>query len=177
MDMLRFCTRRYADPTCVLSFQAPGFSGEEARLSEDDAMAVKTQGLHDRLGDYWLYLYAWEGEAYLLVQYHNGNQGLMAPPIALKSFDRVTLERVSDVDRVLKFYLGDSAPWCFPYRLQSQHEQAELSQPFLYEGEEAQDFGLFISGLAQDRARMLDFIDFQDPENDVVERLVAVHVM
>lgn len=173
MGMLSFCTRRYTDPNCVLTFQAPGAFGQEVRLTDLEAMNVQTQGVHEQLGDYWLYLYASQGEAYLLVQYHHGNQGLMAPPIRLKSFNRVMVQKLSDVERTLTFYLGESVTWCFPYRVVSGQSETELSRPFLDIDEEAQDFGLFIVGLARDRARMLDFIDYQDPTNDVVALLFA----
>lgn len=177
MELLRFSTRRYADPSLILNFQAPGLGSREVRLTEEEAIAISTRGFHDRVGDYWLYLYAWEGEAYVLAQFHDENQGLVAPPIPLKSFEKVALEIVSDVDRVLTFYMGDSAPWRFPYRRKAPCVSANYFSSFLYEGEEAQDFGRFITALAQNRARMLDFIDFQDPEYDVVERLLAGHCL
>lgn len=174
MDYWSIATRRYTDPNRLATIQCPGVIRPESVLTEAEAMATPTRGLHERLGDFWVYLYVLEGEAYVMVQYHEGNRGLMVPPVALKNFERVACEVAAGGARALKLFFGAGQAWHFPYHVVQQRDEGQqcAGSPGIQDAE-ACDFGYFIAALARDRARLLDFIDFQDPEGEVIMRLTG----
>jgi hypothetical protein len=180
MALWTIFTRRYSSRNRIVKIRAPGVVSPEAVLLEEEAINTQTQGYHERLGDFWLYVYVWEGEAYVLVQYHRGNRGLMVPPVALKDFERVIYEKGTGQFRLLGLFLGESYGWRFPYSVGSMekgayHDVANTGNmtfdPLFMADAEAGDFGCFIAALAQSRPRLLDFIDLQDPDGDVLLQL------